>query len=112
MNLRLKMLSCFFMGMMALSLWPQQSPPPSGESSSKHHPKLPKQAAPSLDPGSITDGIYRNASFGFSYKLLFGWVDRTNEMQDDSPDSAKDPGEVRGAAGDVRATAGSAERCY
>jgi hypothetical protein len=90
MNLRLKMLSCFFMGMMALSLWPQQSPLPSGESSSKHHPKLPKQAAPSLDPGSITDGIYRNASFGFTYKLPFGWVNRTNEMQDDSPDAAQD----------------------
>ncbi len=44
-----------------------------------------------LDLGSITDGIYRNASFGFSYKLPYGWVDRTDAMQDDSPDAAKDP---------------------
>ncbi len=92
MNLRLKMLICFFLGTMASSLWAQQSPPASGESSSKHHPKLPKQATTSaLDLGSITDNIYHNASFGFTYKLPFGWVDRTNEMQDDSPDSAKDP---------------------
>lgn len=78
--------------MVACPLWAQQSPPASGESSSKHHQKLPKQSAPAaLDPGAITDGIYRNASFGFTYKLPFGWVDRTNEMQDDSPDSAKDP---------------------
>ena len=37
--------------------------------------------------GTITDGIYRNATFGFSYKLPFGWVDRTREMSEDSSDS-------------------------
>jgi hypothetical protein len=77
--------------MVACPLWAQQSPPASGESSSKHHQKLPKQSAPAaLDPGAITDGIYQNASFGFTYKLPFGWVDRTSEMQDDPSDS-KDP---------------------
>jgi len=79
--------------MLAASLWAQQAPPTSGESSSKQHTKHPKPAATSvLDPGAITDGIYRNPSLGFSYKLPFGWVDRTNEMQDDSPGSGKDPG--------------------
>jgi hypothetical protein len=34
--------------------------------------------------GAINDGVYRNAAFGFSYKLPFGWVDRTANMQDDS----------------------------
>ncbi len=81
-------LIAFFCG----SLWAQQSSPASGESSSKAGTKHSKPTATSvLDPGSITDGIYRNVSFGFSYKLPFGWVDRTNEMQDDSPDSAQDP---------------------
>jgi hypothetical protein len=70
------------------SLSAQQSPP-AGESSSKHHPRLPKATAPVFDPGSITDGIYTNHYFGFSYKLPYGWVDRTNAMQDDSPDAAK-----------------------
>ncbi len=86
------MLNFFFLVMLTASLWAQQSPPSAGESSSKHHPKLPKQATPpTLDPGAITDGIYRNASFGFTYKLPYGWVDRTDAMQDDSPDAAKNP---------------------
>jgi hypothetical protein len=34
--------------------------------------------------GDITNGVYRNASFGFTYKLAFGWVDRTKEMSEDS----------------------------
>ena len=37
--------------------------------------------------GAISEGVYRNPSFGFSYKLPYGWVDRTREMQDDSPDA-------------------------
>ncbi len=47
-------------------------------------------AAPSPDFGAITDGTYRNTAFGFTYKLPFGWVDRTREMSEDStqePDS-------------------------
>jgi hypothetical protein len=39
------------------------------------------------DFGTITDNVYRNAVFGFDYKLPFGWVDRTKEMSDDSSDS-------------------------
>jgi hypothetical protein len=50
--------------------------------------KSSSNAVPSTrDFGTITDGIYRNASFGFSYKLPFGWVDRTREMIEDSSDS-------------------------
>jgi hypothetical protein len=41
------------------------------------------------DPGAINDGVYRNSAFGFSYKLPFGWVDRTAGMQDDSADASK-----------------------
>ncbi len=40
------------------------------------------------DPGSIRNGTYRNSSFGFTYKLPFGWVDRTADLQDDSPQAA------------------------
>lgn len=47
------------------------------------------------DSGVITDGIYRNAAFGFTYKLPFGWVDRTREM---SEDSSEDPGASRKSA--------------
>jgi len=39
--------------------------------------------------GARADGIYRNASFGFSYKLPFGWVDRTADMRE-----GDDPGKL------------------
>jgi hypothetical protein len=42
-----------------------------------------------IDAGSVANGVYRNPSFGFSYEIPFGWVDRTKEMQDDSTDRAK-----------------------
>jgi hypothetical protein len=37
-----------------------------------------------LEPGAITDGVYRSSSLGFSYKIPFGWVERTQEMQEGS----------------------------
>jgi hypothetical protein len=42
--------------------------------------------APKVAEGdaSITNGVYRNATFGFSYKIAYGWVDRTQEMAGDS----------------------------
>ena len=77
---------------LTVSLPAQQAPPAAAESSSRHHPKLAKQAtAPVFDPGSIADGVYTNPYFGFTYKLPFGWVDRTNAMHDDSADGSKDP---------------------
>jgi hypothetical protein len=36
------------------------------------------------DAGTVADGVYRNRFFGFAYKLPYGWVDRTDRMQDDS----------------------------
>jgi hypothetical protein len=89
MSFCLGILRCFFVTLLAASLWAQQLPPASGESSSKHYSKLPKASAPGFDLGSITDGLYTNPYFGFTYKLPYGWVDRTSAMQDDSLDSAK-----------------------
>jgi hypothetical protein len=44
----------------------------------------PQRPSPAPDPGAITNGVYRNATFGFTYKLAYGWVDRTQEMAEDS----------------------------
>jgi hypothetical protein len=45
-------------------------------------PKSPPQpSAP--DAGSISNGVYRNPTFGFTYKIAYGWVDRTQEMAED-----------------------------
>jgi hypothetical protein len=42
-------------------------------------------AKPSVpESGAVRDGAYHNSTFGFSYKLPFGWVDRTADMQDGS----------------------------
>lgn len=41
------------------------------------------------DAGQVTSGVYRSAFFGFSYKLPFGWVDRTEEMRPASEDPTK-----------------------
>ncbi|HVO79490.1 MAG TPA: hypothetical protein VMT28_02100 [Terriglobales bacterium] len=51
----------------------------SAQASSK--PKA-RQTAP--DPGTVANGTYRNAFFAFSYKLPFGWVERTAQMQEGS----------------------------
>jgi hypothetical protein len=52
--------------------------------------KLPVAEAPSLG-----NGLYHNPSFGFVYKVPFGWVDRTAEMRegDAGPDST-DPAQA------------------
>ena len=57
-------------------------------------PPAPSQASSSaklatLEPGEIANGVYRNAAFEFSYRLPFGWVDRTQDMNQDSGDAAK-----------------------
>ncbi len=35
----------------------------------------------------ISNGLYRNSFFGFSYKVPYGWVERTAEMRDEDSDS-------------------------
>ena len=62
--------------LLTVTLWGQQP------ASSSKVPARAKSSAPGA--GAISDGVYRNPSFGFSYKLPYGWVDRTSEMQDDS----------------------------
>ncbi len=42
-----------------------------------------------VEPGEIVTGVYRNPAFGFTYKLPYGFVDRTSEMRAASTDPAK-----------------------
>jgi hypothetical protein len=58
----------------------QQATTSSETSSSKSH----KPAAPSAspDPGTVNNGVYHNSFFGFSYKIPFGWVERTQSMNE------------------------------
>ncbi len=62
--------------------------PQSSSSSAK-----PKSGSPQIsvaDPGAVSNSVYRNPTFGFTYKIPFGWVDRTKEMAEhDSTDPPK-----------------------
>jgi hypothetical protein len=49
-----------------------------GASQAQRKPK--KQTSP-VDSGKILDGVYQNRNFAFTYKIPFGWVDRTDDMR-------------------------------
>ncbi len=76
-------LIAFFLSL-TLALPAQQAPPPPSAST-----KASSSNSATLDPGVLTNGVYRNASFGFTYKVPFGWVDRTDTMRQDPAASAK-----------------------
>jgi hypothetical protein len=59
--------------LLAEPLLAQESPAKSASS-----PTETKHASP--DPGSISNGAYRNPMFGFTCKIPAGWVLRTDEM--------------------------------
>ncbi len=52
-------------------------------------PRVAQHAMSSPSPGAVADGVYRNPSFGFSYKQPYGWVDRTADMQDDTASQSR-----------------------
>ena len=67
----------------ATALGQQPAAPVPGSSTSRPKSKtLVKATSP--DAGAVADGVYRNRFFGFAYQLPYGWVDRTDRMQDDS----------------------------
>ncbi|MGC2185926.1 MAG: hypothetical protein WA637_21840 [Terriglobales bacterium] len=71
-----RFLASLLLSLLAAAVWAQP------QASSSH--SAPKVKSPVPDSGASSQGVYRNSAFGFSYKLPFGWVDRTAEMQDDS----------------------------
>ncbi|MGA8271696.1 MAG: hypothetical protein WB919_09075 [Candidatus Sulfotelmatobacter sp.] len=48
-----------------------------------------------LDEGSVTNGVYRNQSFGFTCKIPSAWVLRTEEMNAREDDGATDKIEAK-----------------
>ncbi|MEY2412882.1 MAG: hypothetical protein QOD84_1488 [Acidobacteriaceae bacterium] len=57
----------------------QTESPKSPSSQAAHH----KQQASAAGEG-VLNGAYRNPAFGFTYKVPFGWEDRTQDMQQSS----------------------------
>jgi len=61
-----------------------QASNPVRQSSSKSSTKSSAPAKTSApDLGTMTDSTYRNTFFGFSYKIPFGWVERTEDMREE-----------------------------
>ena len=73
-------------GLLSVRIHAQQSPP-AGSSSSKN--SKPEQHIKREPAGELAEKVYRNATYGFAYKIPYGWVERTREMQPDDPDAAK-----------------------
>src|SRR6266550_1116030 len=73
--------SCMVLTALALLLpfWAQDNPGTRHTVSASRNP----------DSGQIKNGVYHNQFFSFSYRLPFGWVDRTKEVRepDDQPKS-------------------------
>jgi hypothetical protein len=71
------------------SLAAQQIPSHPSSSAPKKPSNSSRTQATTPDPGAITGGVYRNSFFGFTYKLPFGWVDRTGDMREDADQPAQ-----------------------
>jgi hypothetical protein len=68
---------------------PSQGPPSASNA--------PRSTPSSLEPGSVSNGVYRNLSLGFTCKIPAGWVLRTEEMNSEEDDVAKDSGAATGS---------------
>lgn len=63
----------------------------STDSRTQAKPRTPAASPPKPQPcGPIADNTLKCPRFGFTYKVPFGWVDRSTEMQDEIPDAAPD----------------------
>jgi len=73
-----------FLNSAGLAQQPLKQPTASSKSSAN------ARVAP-LDPGSISGEAYRNNSLGLTYKIPFGWVNRTKEMSQEPDTDSTDP---------------------
>jgi hypothetical protein len=64
----------------------QESPAQSSSSKAKQNSE---QHVKASVPTVSDQGLYRNSEFGFSYRVRYGWVDRTRQMEEESNDSSK-----------------------
>jgi len=89
MNLRFP--HCASLLLLATTLGAAQTASPPAPASSAKSAKPAATTMPAPDPGETSAGVYSNRTFGFTFKLPFGWVDRTDFMRQDSADAKADP---------------------
>ena len=88
----IRMLGITALGIMACATRPIRAtgqPANSPSSSSKQVQKSASGADSKLDSGTVSTGVYRNPTFGFTCKIPAGWVLRTEEMNAREEESAK-----------------------
>jgi hypothetical protein len=78
--------------------------PGSSSSHSTQHTKKPAANESSLDPGVVSNGVYRNRSLALACKIPGGWVLRTEEMnaheEDDGSNAKTSPQGAQGSSED------------
>ncbi len=75
---------CFFVTLSAaITVSGQQSKNLPASPTSPGSKPTSSTGTPLPDAGTITDGRYHNPFWGFRYKIPYGWVERTKEMQGD-----------------------------
>jgi hypothetical protein len=67
---------------LALTAPAQTSSSSSSSNSVKHLKKPAEPTGSALDPGAVTNGVYRNKALALSCTIPQGWVLRTDEMND------------------------------
>jgi hypothetical protein len=60
-----------------------------GSSSSKSKRNTEQHATHHTSPSNTAETVYRNPEFTLTYKIPYAWVDRTQQMQDESADPTK-----------------------
>src|SRR5437870_12097485 len=82
MRARLSRLAAISSFMLATWLWAQTPKPPASSSSRASSKAAARASIATPDAGAITDRVYRSPFFGFSSKIPYAWVERTDDRQD------------------------------
>jgi len=85
----------------------QSSPTP--PATAKHNLKPATKAGQEIDPGLVTNGLYRNKTLGFTCKIPAGWVLRTDEMNA-PPDNDENQPSASSGKPDDRSQAAATEK--
>jgi hypothetical protein len=83
---------CVFPSLLIVTLLAASAAGQTSSSSSSHSSQSSRHAASdaSPDPGSVTNNLYRNKTFGFTCRIPDGWVLRTDEMNAHNDDDNAD----------------------
>ena len=76
----------------------QTTAPSSSPSSAKHSTKPAAPGDSGLDAGTVINGVYRNKTLAFSFKIPEGWVLRTEEMNAPEEDAVNSTNAAQPAA--------------